>query len=284
MKHTLWLKQLFSTFISNTNIDIYFEEKDKLKEKKPTINLSIHPIRFADDIFFNFETNDDKIKQRLKKYEVDYKIFYYYADLVKATYLKTVKHDKIKENSLLLVGQTSMDKVIFDGKKYHSITDYIDEIKSISSNYTNIYFKPHPYAKNNKKVIKILKKNFPNIKITLDNIYHLLANDKIKHVVGLNSSVLYEAKYFKKEVTFLYKQYFDFDTNDIGIYADYFDSKFWADILDTDDQNIKLPFVQNRLRKSLNDFWGYNQINDEIVLKDIIKTKIKYLISKIKIG
>ena len=57
-----------------------------------------------------------------------------------------------------------------------------------------------------------------------------------------------------------------------------FNSSFWSDILEIEDTNISLPFAPNRLRKALNDFWGYNEISDEIVLKDIIKSKIKYLL------
>lgn len=281
MKHTIWLNQLFSTFVSHSDVYIYFERKDKLKEKKSTINISIHPLRFADDIFFNFETNDNQIQEKLKEYEVNYDTFYHYADLVKSTCLKTVKNDKIEENSLILIGQTSKDKVLFDGEKYLSLLDFVKEIDELSKRYDHIYFKPHPYSKNNKEIMKVLKKTLPDIKIISDNIYHLLSNDNVKHIAGLNSSVLYEAKYFKKEVTFFYKPYFDFTSNDIGIYGDYFDSKFWSDTLSIEDKNIKLPFIHNRLRKILNDFWGYNEISDEIVLKDMIKSKLRYFISKI---
>jgi hypothetical protein len=276
--NTIWINKLFNSFIKNSNITLVFEKKDKLKSNDKILNLSIHPIRFADDIFFNFKTNDDKIKKKLKQYEVNYAIFYHYADIVKATYLKTIKKTKINENSLLLIGQTEKDKVIFDGRKYLSLLDYKDNIKSIAKNYDNIYFKPHPYAKNNKLIYKVLKKEFKNLTIVYDNVYHLLSNENIKHIVGLNSSVLYEAKYFRKDVTFLYKHTFDIGGNDIGIYGDYFTSSFWSDILDIEDTNISLPFVPNRLRKSINDFWGYNEISDEIVLKDIIKTKIKYFL------
>ena len=275
-----WLNTLFYNFTKSNKVSLVFEDKEKLKSKDPVLNFSIHPIRFADDIFFSLETNSDEIRAKLKKYKVNNNIFYHYADIVRATYLKTVKINNIKENSLLLIGQTEKDKVIFNEKKYLSLLDYISNIKKISKSYSHIYFKPHPYAKNNKYIYKILKKEFKNITIICNNIYHLLSNENIKHVVGLNSSVLYEAKYFRKEVTFLYKPYFDFDNNDIGIYGDYFSSPFWSDVLDVEDTKISLPFVPNRLRKAINDFWGYNEISDEIILKDIIKSKIKYILSK----
>lgn len=280
MNNTLWINTLFESFISDSNIPLYFEQKDKLNSKEPVINISIHPVRFSEDIFLNFETNDEKIREKLKKYEVNYDRFYHDADILKATYLKTVKKDNIKDNSLLLVGQTHQDKVIFDGENYLSLVDYIENIKELSKSYSHIYFKPHPYSKNNKAIFKALKKEFSNITMIYDNIYYLLSNDKIKHIVSINSSVLYEAKYFKKETTFLYKPYFDFNSTDIGIYGSYFNSSFWSDILNTDDKNISLGFLPSRLRKSLNDFWGYTEVNDEIILKDIIKSKIKHLMMK----
>ncbi len=279
-KNTFWLNTLFDSYIQNTNTRLYFEKKVELKSPHSILNLSIHPLRFGDDIFFNFETNDDALRIKLKKYEVNYDIFYHYADITKATYLQSIKNDKYHSDSLLLIGQTERDKVIFDGYKHLSLLDYMEDIKKLSLDYQYIYFKPHPYAKNNKHIYKMLKKEFDNITIVHDNIYHLLSSNNIKTVAGLNSSVLYEAKYFRKDVQFLYKPYFDMGGKDIGIYGNYFDSAFWADIFDIKDTNISLPFMSNRLRKSINDFWGYNEISDEIILRDIIKNKIKYFVSK----
>jgi len=280
MKNTLWLNKLFSSFTETSDVEIVFEEKERLKSNKRILNLSIHPLRFGDDIFFNFETNDEKLRGKLKKYEVNYDLFYAYADVIKATYLKSVKNPKVKENALLLIGQTEMDKVIFNGEKHLSLLDYIEEIKSLAESYSCVYFKPHPYAKNSKQIYKILQQELADVEIVYDNVYHLLSNDNIKHVVGLNSSVLYEAKYFKKEVSFLYEHTFEIGGKDVGIYGDYWSSAFWSDLLEIEDKKIALPFVPNRLRKSLNDFWGYNEISDEIVLKDILKSKIKYYINR----
>ncbi len=274
-----WINSLFDSFKNKSNISLLFEEEVK-NYQEPVINLSIHPIRFSDDIFFNFQTNNKLIQEKLKKYEINYDLFYHQADIVKATYLTSIKKSSIKANSLLLIGQTEKDKVIFDGDKYLSLLDYLPQIKELIQDYDVVYFKPHPYAKNSKAIYKALKKEFNNVEFIYNNIYHLLSDENISHVVALNSSVLYEAKYFRKEVTFLYKPTFDFENKDIGIYGDYFNSSFWSDILEIEDSNISLPFVPNRLRKSLNDFWGYNEISDEIVLKDIIKSKIKYLLSR----
>ena len=135
MNNDKWINQLLNSFIKDSDTSIYFENKDKLKIDKIILNLSIHPIRFADDIFFNFETNDKKLKEKLKKYEVNYDLFYHHADVVKASCLKNIKKNNIKENSLLLIGQTEKDKVIYDGDRYLSLLDYLHVIKDIAKDY-----------------------------------------------------------------------------------------------------------------------------------------------------
>ena len=277
-QHTLWVRKLFETFTNQSNIELYFEQKEMLQADKFALNLSIHPIRFADDIFFSFETKNPTLKERLKKYEVNYDLFYHYADILKASALKTNKKNKIKPNALLIIGQTATDKVLFDGEKYLSLQDCAKDLGALVSGYDHIYFKPHPYAKNNKQTIAFLKTLHPNFHTSYENIYHLLAHEHICHIAGLNSSVLYEAKYFRKKVTFLAPPYFDFTSQDIGIYADYFSSSFWSDLLEIPDQKNTLPFKENRLRIALNDFWGYNEITGERILANIIKSKIKYFL------
>jgi hypothetical protein len=102
MKNSHWVNRLFSSFEYNDNVKLFFENKEKLKENYTLLNLSIHPIRFAVDIFFNFETNDEELRKKLKNYEVNYDVFYHYADIVKATYLKTVKRNNIKKTLFCL--------------------------------------------------------------------------------------------------------------------------------------------------------------------------------------
>ncbi len=280
-----WLQSLFHGYLTHTpdHLDIGFEldVPERRQSDRSALSLSIHPLRFADDIFFSFRTNDDALAKRLRRYEVNYDLFYAYADLARATYLKTVKKNGIlAENALLLVGQTERDRVIFDGERYLSLIDFVEQIASIAAQYDAVYFKPHPYARNSRTVFRMLKRRLGKVEITHDNIYHLLSNDRLGHVAGLNSSVLYETEYFRKGVTFFHKQSFDFDTKDIGIYGDYWNASFWADLFGTEARGVSLPFVPNRLRKALNDFWGYNEISDEIILKDIVKSKVKFFLSR----
>jgi hypothetical protein len=249
---------------------------------KVYIDLRIHPIRFMDDLFFSFETNSDAVRTKLERFKIADEFCRLQASLVSATVIKQKKDKIIAPESLLLIGQTEADRVIFDGKKYLTLLDRTDEIRILASNYEHIYFKPHPYARNNRYLLRELRKIFGKIQSTHDNIYHLLANDGVMHVAALNSSVLYEAACFEKRTTFLFEP--TFTDRQVGIYMDYLGASFWSDILapvlQTVPSSLELPFQANRIRKVLNDFWGYNEISDEIVLTDIIKSRIKRLLSR----
>ena len=82
-KRDLWVSDLFRFFTESGNVSIFFEQKERLNDNGKIINLSIHPVRFADDIFFNFETNDNELEKKLRKYEVNYDLFYFHAELLK---------------------------------------------------------------------------------------------------------------------------------------------------------------------------------------------------------
>jgi len=279
-KNNKWLNCLLSEFFEKSKYKIVFEEKDQLKKPYPVINLSIHPLRFADDIFLNFNTNDDHAFEMLKRHEVDYDIFFHYANLVKERCAQLKKGSICKNNSLILVGQTERDKVIFDGDQFLKLTDFLESIEEISSQYEHVYFKPHPYAKNNKDIFNELKRIIKKCYITFDNIYFLLSDNNVKALAGLNSSVLYESKYFYKKSFFLFKETFNFIDSDIGIYGDYYNSSFWSSLLGVEDKGKSLPSYPNRLRKLVNDSWAYGEINNQIIFTHFIKNKIKKIISK----
>ena len=260
------IDNLFRQFRGDSTIQLVFEDKKALLSETPVINLSIHPIRFCEDIFFNFETNKNILYEKLKKYEVDYRIFYHYADCIRAKSLRHIKKIEIKKNSLLIIGQLNEDKAVFDGERYINIIDYSERINEMASMHTEVYYKPHPYLKSKKNFFRRIKKICPNVKMIKENIYILLSHPSFSTVAGINSSCLYEAKYFNKKVLFFYEKRFNFLNKDIGIYGDYFSSKFWSSILDIEDLGFKIPIYENMLRRIFSDYWGYTSLSTEIDL------------------
>ena len=175
---------LFKHFTEGSSVRIVFENKEALLGTGPIINLSIHPIRFCEDIFFNFETNDEDIRKNLKKFEVDYRVFFHYADCIRAKTEKKYNTISIKENSLLIVGQLHEDKSVFDGKKYISILDYADELNEMAQSHSSVIYKPHPYLKSKRLFFKKLRKLIPSLRILNENIYVLLSHPSISKVVA----------------------------------------------------------------------------------------------------
>lgn len=275
--------------LNSVDLVIGFELSREAKEKlnsmgKVYLNLRIHPVRFMDDIFFSFETNSDSIRLSLQNYCVNDELCKLQASIIKATVIKLNKKNIIMPNSLLLVGQTEHDLVLYDGNKYLSLLDRIDQIKEVASNYNNIYFKPHPYVKNNHYLLRELRKTLGKVQYIHTNVYQLLANEGTQHVAALNSSVLYESVYFDKQTTFLLHA--TFTNTQIGIYGDYFNGAFWTDILSSTLQTVpsslELTFQPSRTRRALNDFWGYNEISDEIIYYSIFKNRVKNFLNRLR--
>jgi hypothetical protein len=89
------------------------------------------------------------------------------------------------------------------------LIDYQDEITKISKNYNTIYYKQHPRQKLSKEVLKFLK-SIPNTKEIFANTYKILSHPNIKLVAGLNSGVLYEAKFFGKQTQFFLNKVYNY--------------------------------------------------------------------------
>lgn len=258
---------------------IYHEAPNIIKRihnilKIPYIDLNIHPIRFLDDNFWGILTNNKEIFDRIKKYQIDERSFYIYANLIKAQ-IKTDQNSNILPNSILLTGQTNIDKSLYFNGKALSIIDFEDEIKELGQKYSKIYYKAHPYNNELNEIRKFLKR-FDFIIETSENFYKLCADDNISAVASITSSTLYEAKYFEKDCIFLGHPHINLDYNKncnfteqttLSIYNDFMNPKFWADILQDiidvkkDVQNLILPHRNNELRTAFGDFWGQTELD-----------------------
>ncbi len=110
-----------------------FELSENVQQKleacgQPYLSLAIHPLRYLDDIFFAFRTNSQAMLKTLRTHEVDPVLCRVYAGMVKATVLKSKKGALLPSDTLLLIGQTERDMVVYDGKSYLSLIDFTDKI------------------------------------------------------------------------------------------------------------------------------------------------------------
>ncbi len=162
----------------------------------PWINFEIHPIRFLDDLYFNITSS---FTFNFLPLALSYHEIKLYANMVK---LKYKIQQNPNHNSILIIGQTPIDKSIYFDKQFKSLKDYEKTLKSITNNFDSVYYKPHPSLSDpyiNEWVIKEFKASL----IHATSYYELLSTNMFSTVCGISSSSLYEADYFDKSVIFL---------------------------------------------------------------------------------
>lgn len=251
------------------------------------INFWFHPYHLFDDIFFGIATNNEIIFDKLHAYMIPEDYFYFYAMYWKEKINKMQNLENlfsIEENSAIFIGQTMKDQSIERDGIFLNITHFPEICRKEFPHYSKVYYIPHPYEKKIPKNIMNFLKQYPQITI-LQNVpvYYLLASSKIKKVFGISSSVLYEAKFFGKDVQYFYQPLFHIDTDFnlntfISIYNDYFTPSFWGNVLETvvpcrtniPNYNL-LEKATNKLREVTASYHGYFYL-DKI---QIIQQKIE---------
>lgn len=288
------------SFLDNSLVIFYeasFETQKILDKINVTyINFYNHSIHFLEDVFFAIRSNNIEINQKLSSYKVDERLFNIYANYFKTFIdfrnLSAKKSSKlnIQDNSALLCAQTLHDKSVEHNSKFLNLLDFTKRINEISKHYSRIYYVPHP--KENKadklqiKINKYINSCDYITKLEEFSSYEIIAHNNIKKVIAISSSILFEAKYFGKEVEYLYQPFFhmsdDFGPkNFIRIYNDYFKISFWSDILSpiikTNKKVKDIDFIShnNRIRNLRPNqlYWGYK--SDESINK--LSTKIDKL-------
>ncbi len=235
----------------------------------PYIDIYVSAIKFCSDLFFAFRSNIPQITEKLKTYEIDEERFYIEAAQLKSYYCARNINLNIEPNSLLLCGQTNIDLSLVKDNKLVKFLDYKEKLESLFKEYSNIYYKPHPYATLDNPNEQFIR-GFKNLRIINENIYKILCDDNIKAVAALSSGTLLEAKYFHKKshtISHNFVNYFNDNKENqpedfIVIDRECFASQFWSDILSVliptkKGKGLLLNYPPNYLRDSLNTWWGY---------------------------
>lgn len=257
------------------------------------IDMALHSFRIMDDIMLLFHTNNMNIHSRINEYKVPEEKFYFYAQYWKEFMQaqNMVQDEKIQENSLLFVGQTLKDKSVDNNGVYLNITHYKNRLRELSTEYSKIYYSPHPALGSRWKNIYDFIKQEPYLEL-LDQVstYSLLASDKIKKVIALSTSVLFEAKYFGKETEYLFKPLYNIDEpfenySYISIENDFMNPYFWAYILkpvcevkNNVINEVLFTSSKNKLRNVGNNYMGYSQLDDiKRITKPTNRGNLRYL-------
>ena len=243
------------------------------KAGTPFIDIVIHPVRFMDDIFFGVRSSAPDINARIAAHAVPEEQISLMAG-VQAAAARRNHRFKPDPGSLLFVHQMRRDRSQIRNGKFVSIDDFGEQTDALAARFPKIYIKPHPLEKDT-SIVAQLAARFENAEVTGENIYRLLASERIAHVASISSSVGIEARYFGKPNTFLLGPPDGFGDDAIHAFTGVFDAfltaDFWRDILspvmDTTAQTgVRVPFKPNRLRISQRSFWGFNEIDTDRVL------------------
>lgn len=246
------------------------------------VNFWYHSWKLFDDAFLMINTNNKDIYEKLLKYKVSKEKFEFYAKYW--TYFTKQKGEldylnTLNDNSCLFVGQTLRDKSTDKDGIMLNILNFKDKIRELSTKYSKIYYIPHPLVQHNEDIEKYLKETSYIEKLEGVNTYHLLMSDKIKKVVGISSSVLYEAQFFGKDVEYLYKPLFRIDDEFsietfVSIFEDYYNPYFWADVLSVVmstninvENKIWFEDISNKFRNINHIYYGYQNLNENYRLK-----------------
>lgn len=258
----------------------------------PYIDLTVHPIRFLDDHMFGMSTNEKSIFDYMKKYQINESEFYLHANMIKS--IVAYAPLKIEENSVLIAGQTNVDKALYCDGRCLSIMDYAEKIEALGKEYDVVYYKAHPFNSDLRKIHDFLKK-YPFVKLCPSdwNTYKILSHPNLKKVYAITSGVLYEAKYFGKEAENLYKEYLHLDYSKdciysedtyLSVYNHFMNPVFWNDILKDvvlikeNCKDIEISDRANRLRATFNDYWSYTELDPTILtVKKIYDERIRNL-------
>lgn len=242
----------------------------------PYIDKTHDPVRFLEDNFIGFTSNNEDIYQQLIKYRVNEEKFYLTANYIKAHNNYLYATDKVLNNSVLVCLQKHYDKSLFDtaNKNLYRIVEHKENFYKAIEEFENVYIKKHVYAHDleteiEKQEAKFFNSLGKNIMYTNTNFYRLISSPNLKKVVAISSGCLVEARYFDKQTEALLKTTENNFTNEfrkdeyIPVYGDYWSYNFWADILspliptNKIENDVNFDNQKNKLRNFNFGYWGY---------------------------
>jgi len=237
----------------------------------PWIDLNIHPYRFGPDLLFAVQTDHPGVLDALSAHHAEDRVFEPWADLLSAGAVKAPLHPPVTAE-VLVVGQTRVDRALIAEGRLLDLRSFADAFHGAIGAEGRVLFKSHPY---NPDGFGLHDLGLPlrRIRETGDNAYLLLAQDTIRRVVGVSSSLVAEARFFGKEGIFLGTPPFRVAQTRAalapGMHASVVDAwlsaDFWRDLLGpimpvTPRDGHRPSLGPNALRTALRQFWGWDEI------------------------
>ncbi len=228
------------------------------------IDFTIHPIRFLPDYMLGIRSNSEDIYSKLQKVTLDKEVIEGFADVSKARSARILPADKYEKDSAIFLGQTEVDSSLIKDGVMCSYEDIENSLIELSMVYPHVYYKIHPYNKNQEKIKNIVGK-IKNCKWVDINVYDAFYDGLFSLVASMSSGALVEASYFGcKTKSFLgYRECFNLESDKKSIiyypiYKDFLKKDFWSWIagkIDNFSPAVLDPY-DGAVKFSLNMKWG----------------------------
>lgn len=173
------------------------------------LNISVHPVRFLDDLLFGWETNIPSVAPLLYEKHLNFQLIELAAARLQARYALNYESPayRFPENALVIIPQELGDPLpVSHSGRLCTFSDHASELLELASKHTKVFLytggntPPNwsPLCKNDKQFLTkdLQAVVLPDFSYQMDNLYMLMASPFSPTFAALNSKSLYEAKLF----------------------------------------------------------------------------------------
>jgi len=251
------------SFLNSFDLIIGYELSEITKEsinslQKRYIDIWLSPIRFLNDLNFCLHSNNEIINKKLSKERLSSKKNFEKANQIIKNY-QIEKPEKISAefSANLIVTQSLEDKSLVKDNKYLKLNDFREEILKISQRFSCNYILKHPNLTESEFQTLFEDLDIPNLKVINGNTYEIISSQNLKHLTSISSSLLEEAKYFGKDITYLYQPVVDHRY--VCLNKAIFKASFWQEIVGS-LKGSAYVFIHhdNYFRNLFGSAWGYH--------------------------
>lgn len=166
------------------------------RHRIPFVDVEVDPIRFGNDLLLRVRTNSPALSGYFSTLHADEAIFSASVAGLRA-FVARLEAGTMKTGRSfgLFAGQFPIDLSIVRNGCIAEPAAQINDIRAIAESVDTLYVKPHP-GDSAMHHIAVLLDTIPNARLTRTNVYRILSDINLKHVVALSSSVLDEAALF----------------------------------------------------------------------------------------
>jgi|GEM_PF-5461294 len=224
------------------------------------IDIRLHPIRFLDDILFAFSASSPAVYDALSSFHVADAVFDLYADRLRAQQNEAQGRAafSLRPGSALFIGQTMDDKTLCDHGHRRSLLDEREAFAKAGQTYGHIYYSRHPSQRAGDEDVLAYVQSCGFAERIEAPIHTLLASGRFAKVLALSSPLIFEARHFGLNATFLFQPPLTygtrFGTDHLSIYQEFVSPHFWTQVL--------APLMPTQASPRLMYFSGKDKLRD----------------------